>query len=120
MPADAALTATFAGLLVSLARLRSQAAAGPTRTVSRRLGSVVVAVGVVAAAVIIGLRADRARAAADASAVAAGRADALAADGWRGTDAAYADLIAPADAVVRSTPATSNPATGWPPISGDS
>jgi hypothetical protein len=119
MPADAALTATFAALLASLARRSGRGVTaeddptGPADPVAvlpvpRRpgplLGAIALTAVSVTAGVAGGLWTDRARAAASLSALAIARADELQAHGWQGTDAAYADLLAPADAAVRLEP----------------
>ncbi len=119
IPADAALTATFAALLTTFARYRPAEDAGAepaavvdpaeVRVVRRvRWRSVPLAGGVAAAtvagAVAVGLWADRARAAESHWSDAQARADDLAAKSWQGADAAYADLLAPAAAALAAEP----------------
>jgi hypothetical protein len=107
IPADAALTATFAALLVSVVQRRSQparSAATPDATPSQTpptvapwmlpaVGRFTVAVGVVAVAVAMGVWADRARAAESLGFTANDQAAALDSTGWQGSDVAYADLV---------------------------
>ena len=112
VPANAALTAVFAGLLGSLARRRRPAGppapAGQGPTPPRRalpvVGTTAVLVAAVAAVSVVLPPADRARDAASLAETAVGRANGLAARNWRGTDADYADLLEPAAAAVARDP----------------
>ena len=96
LPALAAVTAVYAGLLTSLARRRRSPSPAPPPARGRVVPAVTqtaVAVAVVAAAVAVGLWADRARVAEGLFADARAQGKELQAHDWEGSDATYANLI---------------------------
>ena len=106
IPADAALTATFAALLTGLARRRRPVRpATPGRRGPRLVGDLSLAAVTVTAAIAVGFWADHARVAEADWATAQDRANVLEAAGWRGTDDDYVALLTPAAAASAREPA---------------
>ena len=108
LPSNAMVTAIFAALLAVLAgRNRETDGSVPTpgrRRLASLAGHGLLAAGVVAAAVAVGLWADRARAAESLSTAGRWRAHDLAARNWAGTDDEYLALLRPAAAAVETDP----------------
>ncbi len=112
LPANAALTATFAALLATLARRRrdreggavAPPAARPVRRAAAVAGGLGVLTAAAAAGVAVGLWADRARQAESVWNLALDRAAALSRAAWQGSDQAYIDLLTPAAAAVALEP----------------
>jgi hypothetical protein len=109
LPANAALTATFAALLTTLARRRgvTVAEARPGIPVRRPLSAAarwVALAGVTVAAVGVCLWADRARAAESLWCLGQAHANELTEHQWQGSQSDYASILTPAAAAVRLEP----------------